>query len=81
MGYGRRRGGYVCHCKNPYRYPKWISGPFQGDDVERATEYEYKNNFECVPDQRKSLHVLHKIERSRFERTRLKVHIKKEVSS
>ncbi|XP_063441841.1 uncharacterized protein LOC134722188 [Mytilus trossulus] len=50
MGYGRRRGGYVCHCKNPYRYPRWISPPFQGDDVERATDEEYKNNFECVKD-------------------------------
>jgi hypothetical protein len=53
MGYGRRRGGYVCHCKNRFRYPRWLSPPFQGEDVERATEYEYKNNFECFPDQRK----------------------------
>ena len=53
MGYGRRRGGYVCHCKNRFRYPRWLSPPFQGEDVERATEYEYKNNFECIPDQRK----------------------------
>ncbi|XP_041375748.1 uncharacterized protein LOC121388465 isoform X2 [Gigantopelta aegis] len=47
MGYGFTRGGYVCVCKSGYHYPKWIDPPYQGDDIERATDDEYNNGFDC----------------------------------
>ncbi|GFN94730.1 fras1 related extracellular matrix protein [Plakobranchus ocellatus] len=49
MGYGFRRGGYVCVCKSGWRYPFFIERPFQGDNVEQATEEEYYNGFQCTP--------------------------------
>lgn len=48
-GWGFRRGGYQCMCKPGYRYPPWQYGPFQGIEIESATEAEYNNGFDCIP--------------------------------
>ncbi|RUS69072.1 hypothetical protein EGW08_023165, partial [Elysia chlorotica] len=39
----------VCVCKPGWRYPFFIERPFQGENVEVATESEYYNGFECTP--------------------------------
>ncbi|XP_025116243.1 LOW QUALITY PROTEIN: uncharacterized protein LOC112577393 [Pomacea canaliculata] len=49
MGYGFRRGGYICHCAPGRRYPWSIDLPYQGDNIEQATEEEYRNGFTCTP--------------------------------
>ena len=36
-------------CSPGYRYPPWQTGPFQGIEIESATEEEYENGFECIP--------------------------------
>ena len=36
-------------CKPGYRYPPWQSGPFQGIEIESATEDEYDTGFNCIP--------------------------------
>jgi len=46
-GWGFRRGGYQCVCRSGTRYPEWQRRPFQGADIESATEEEYKNGFNC----------------------------------
>lgn len=47
-GYGLRRGGYQCRCKPGYRLPKQTRGPYLGELIERATDFEYKQSFGCV---------------------------------
>lgn len=47
-GYGFRRGGYQCRCKPGYRLPKHVPGPYAGELVERATDFEYKQGFQCL---------------------------------
>lgn len=46
-GFGLRRGGYQCHCKPGFRLPKHIGNPFMGEDLERASQEEYDNGFDC----------------------------------
>ena len=46
-GYGLRRGGYQCRCKPGFRLPKHIKGPYLGELIERATDFEYKQGFSC----------------------------------
>ena len=48
-GWGFRRGGYICMCSPGYRYPPWQTGPFQGIEIESATEDEYDKGFDCIP--------------------------------
>jgi len=48
-GWGYRRGGYKCMCSPGYRAPQWNRGDFMGEDIESATEEEYKNGFDCLP--------------------------------
>lgn len=47
-GYGFRRGGYQCVCLPGYYYPWWHDGPFQGWEIEQATEAEYEYGFDCI---------------------------------
>ncbi|CAL1537134.1 unnamed protein product [Lymnaea stagnalis] len=47
IGYGFRRGGYICHCVSGWGYPWYIEAPFQGENIEKATEEEYKAGFTC----------------------------------
>lgn len=46
-GYGFRRGGYKCRCRPGYRLPKHMKGPYWGELIERASESEYKDSFNC----------------------------------
>lgn len=46
-GYGFRRGAYQCRCKPGFRLPKHIRAPYLGELIERATDFEYKQGFEC----------------------------------
>lgn len=46
-GYAFRRGGYQCRCRPGYRLPKHIRGPYLGELIERATDFEYKRGFGC----------------------------------
>ncbi|KAH9491661.1 hypothetical protein Btru_030623 [Bulinus truncatus] len=46
-GYGFRRGGYTCVCGAGLVCPWYVELPFQGEDIERATDYEYENSFSC----------------------------------
>lgn len=46
-GYGFRRGGYQCRCRPGYRLPKHVQGPFLGNLIERATDFEYRRSFNC----------------------------------
>ena len=46
-GYGFRRGGYQCRCRPGNRLPSVVRTPYLGEMVERATENEYRNGFEC----------------------------------
>jgi len=48
MGFGFRRGGYQCLCQPGYRYPPYQDGPFKGYVIEKATQEEYANNFDCL---------------------------------
>lgn len=47
-GYGFRRGGYQCRCRPGFRLPKHIKGPYLGELVERATDFEFKQGFDCL---------------------------------
>lgn len=47
--FGFYRGGYQCNCKPGFRLPYYQNGPFQGVDIERATEDEYLSGFDCIP--------------------------------
>lgn len=49
QGWGFRRGGYQCVCQPGYYYPWWHDGPFQGLEIEQATQDEYENGFNCYP--------------------------------
>ncbi|EFN88130.1 Probable G-protein coupled receptor 158 [Harpegnathos saltator] len=46
-GWGFRRGGYQCRCKPGYRLPTVVRRPFLGEIVERATQEQYYNGFDC----------------------------------
>ncbi|XP_017776061.1 PREDICTED: uncharacterized protein LOC108562276 [Nicrophorus vespilloides] len=46
-GWGLRRGGYQCRCKPGWRLPYYVWKPFLGEIVERATEEQYFNGFDC----------------------------------
>lgn len=46
-GFGFRRGGYQCRCKPGFRLPRVVRTPFLGEMVERATEREHRQGFEC----------------------------------
>ncbi|CAM4773551.1 unnamed protein product [Rotaria magnacalcarata] len=48
FGFGFRRGGYQCLCQPGYRYPPYQDGPFKGYIIEKATQEEYVNNFDCI---------------------------------
>ena len=48
MGFGFRRGGYQCLCQPGFRYPPYQDGPFKGYIIEKATQEEYANNFDCL---------------------------------
>ena len=47
-GFGFRRGGYQCLCQPGFRYPPYQDGPFKGYIIEKATQEEYINNFDCL---------------------------------
>ncbi|CAF4520114.1 unnamed protein product [Rotaria sp. Silwood1] len=47
FGFGFRRGGYQCLCRPGFRYPPYQDGPFKGYIIEKATQEEYANNFDC----------------------------------
>ena len=46
-GYGFRRGGYQCRCRPGYRLPKTVKNWFKGEKIERATQTEFENEFQC----------------------------------
>lgn len=46
-GFGLRRGGYQCRCKPGFRLPKHLQGPYLGELLERATDSEYRDGFQC----------------------------------
>ena len=48
VGLGFRRGSYQCLCQPGYRYPPYQDGPFKGYIIEKATQEEYANNFDCL---------------------------------
>ena len=48
FGFGFRRGGYQCLCQPGFRYPPYQDGPFKGFVIEKATQEEYANNFDCL---------------------------------
>ncbi|CAF3942562.1 unnamed protein product [Rotaria sordida] len=48
FGFGFRRGGYQCLCQPGFRYPPYQDGPFKGYIIEKATQEEYANNFDCL---------------------------------
>lgn len=47
-GWGFRRGGYQCRCKPGYRLPMQVRRPYLGEIIERATEEQYYNGFDCL---------------------------------
>ncbi|KAL8589311.1 hypothetical protein ACOMHN_052314 [Nucella lapillus] len=49
IGYGFKRGGYICHCKPGYTYPWNLKLPYQGDNLEQSTDTEFKDGFKCTP--------------------------------
>lgn len=46
-GWGFRRGGYQCRCRPGFRLPTLVRRPYLGEMIERATQEEYYNGFEC----------------------------------
>lgn len=46
-GYGFRRGGYQCRCKPGHRLPNTVRRPYLGEILERATQDQYNEHFEC----------------------------------
>ncbi|XP_046830516.1 uncharacterized protein LOC124429371 [Vespa crabro] len=46
-GWGFRRGGYQCRCKPGYRLPTVVRRPYLGEIIERATQEQYYNGFDC----------------------------------
>ena len=49
-GFGFQRGGYACSCKAGHVLPPGQHGPFQGVDIEAATQEEYEEGFHCIPE-------------------------------
>ncbi|KAK9874683.1 hypothetical protein WA026_005503 [Henosepilachna vigintioctopunctata] len=47
-GWGFRRGGYQCRCRPGYRLPFHIRRPYLGEIIERASDEEYYNGFDCL---------------------------------
>lgn len=47
-GWGFRRGGYQCRCNPGYRLPNVVRRPFLGEIIERASNEEYYNGFDCL---------------------------------
>lgn len=47
-GWGFRRGGYQCRCRPGWRLPTIVRRPFLGEVVERATDEQYSNEFDCM---------------------------------
>ncbi|XP_053597227.1 uncharacterized protein LOC103576728 isoform X1 [Microplitis demolitor] len=43
-----RRGAYQCRCLPGYRLPTQVRRPHLGEIIERATEEQYRNGFDCV---------------------------------
>ncbi|KAL4221931.1 hypothetical protein ACF0H5_017983 [Mactra antiquata] len=57
-GFGFHRGGYQCVCLPGYHYPPWQDGPFQGSEIERATQKEYEADFDCLKTEDwKTVHI------------------------
>ncbi|KAG7213753.1 hypothetical protein KM043_002980 [Ampulex compressa] len=46
-GWGFRRGSYQCRCKPGFRLPTVVRRPYLGEIVERATQEQYYNGFDC----------------------------------
>ncbi|XP_011878615.1 PREDICTED: uncharacterized protein LOC105567942 [Vollenhovia emeryi] len=46
-GWGFRKGGYQCRCKPGYRLPTVVRRSYLGEIIERATQEQYYNNFDC----------------------------------
>lgn len=67
-GFGLRRGGYSCNCKNGFRHEIHMSRPFLGVNIEQATEEEYASGFVCTPtDYRQVLPLVDQTEHVNFE--------------
>ncbi|XP_017885340.1 uncharacterized protein LOC108628125 [Ceratina calcarata] len=47
-GWGFRRGGYQCRCKPGFRLPNVVRRPYLGEIIERATQEQYYNGFDCT---------------------------------
>lgn len=47
-GWGFRRGGYMCRCKPGHRLPPIIRRSYLGELIERATDEEYQNAYDCL---------------------------------
>lgn len=56
-GWGFRRGGYQCRCKPGYRLPEVVRRPFLGEILERASDEQYYNGFDCKKIGCKSLNL------------------------
>ncbi|CAG2058188.1 unnamed protein product, partial [Timema podura] len=46
-GWGFRRGGYQCRCRPGFRLPTVVRTPFLGEILERATQEQHENGFDC----------------------------------
>ncbi|XP_043509525.1 uncharacterized protein LOC122528461 [Frieseomelitta varia] len=46
-GWGFRRGGYQCRCRPGFRLPNVVRRPYLGEIIERATQEQYYNGFDC----------------------------------
>ncbi|XP_017757160.1 PREDICTED: uncharacterized protein LOC108548632 [Eufriesea mexicana] len=46
-GWGFRRGGYQCRCKPGFRLPNVVRRPYLGEIIERATQEQFYNGFDC----------------------------------
>uniref|UniRef100_U5ENY5 Putative g-protein coupled receptor signaling pathway n=1 Tax=Corethrella appendiculata TaxID=1370023 RepID=U5ENY5_9DIPT len=46
-GWGFRRGGYQCRCKPGFRLPSIVRRPYLGEILERASDEQYYNGFDC----------------------------------
>nr|WOZ29507.1 G-protein coupled receptor 158 [Locusta migratoria] len=47
-GWGFRRGGYQCRCRPGFRLPNVVRRPYLGEIVERASDEQYSNEFDCL---------------------------------
>ena len=46
-GWGYRRGGYQCRCRPQYRLPSIVRRPYLGEIIERASDEQYRDGFDC----------------------------------